>query len=323
MSRQAWADAIAVTLDADGLPARASIAAHVRAAAATQRFLLRSKIVRGLKESYRPFGLDDATLTQAIHRTLAALERIGDLTAFASDGGPGYVATPERLVDLGDGQLAVLGASDLAGQDPLVLTRTVASQDLADQDVPVLSLAEELGPAAWRTHLVAAGGGDAPKAGPQALFAHLAGLARVGDRLERTGAGILHVLSGTGPFFGDPRAPSGRWTALPAASEAVFCSVRRLDYGWREGLAATGAQGEVRVFDLEPDVWRWAVVGQTLAAGDPVAEWADGLFMARVRPPDDIRRLLDLAGAPDGSWRWRVGEPAARLALQRLGQAAY
>jgi hypothetical protein len=317
MSRQAWADAIEVVLDADGLPTRASIAAHLRAAAVTQRYLLRSQVIRGLKESYGPFGCEEASLRDVIVKTLEALERIGDLTAFASDAGPGYVATPERLVALGENSFALLGATAEGGDDPASLVRRRAGEDVHDAGAPIVSLAEEIGLADWRRHLVAAGGMDTPRSGPQALFTHLAGLASGAERLERTGREDLRVLGGRGSFFGDPETSTGRWTAWHG--QGAFCSVRSGPYAWQKGLTA-GSDHSVRTLDLDADVWRWALAGQTRAMDDPVAQWRAGRFQALTPPPAQIRRLMALAGIEDGAWGWRLDLEPAALALSLLGQ---
>lgn len=317
MSREAWAEAIEVVLDADGLPTRASIAAHLRAAAATQRYLLRSQVIRALKESYGPFDCEEASLRDAIVKSLEALERIGDLSAFDSDAGPGYVATPERLVALGENSFALLGATAEGGDDPNSLVRRRAGDRVHDSGAPIVSLAEEIGLAEWRRHLVEAGAMDVPRSGPQALFTHLAGLASGAERLERTGRDDLHVLGGRGAFFGDPETLTGRWTTWPG--EGALCSVRRGHFAWQKGLTAGAEQG-VRTLNLDADVWRWALAGQTRAIGDPVAQWREGRFQALTPPPAQIRRLMALAGLEDGAWAWRLDAEPAALAFSLLGQ---
>lgn len=318
MSRQAWADEIGAELDEADVPTLASIAAHIRAATASEGHLTSHRIVRGLKEAYSPFGGEDGLVHKAIHQVLDRLVGIGDLTRFSTSAGSAYVATPERLIDIGGDRLAVLGASAIPAEVGEGLVRKIAKTAAAS--APVLSLADEVGPAAWRLYLVGLGGTDAPQVGPSALFGALAGAAASGDRIEPFGADNLRVISGKGDFFGDGRALAleGRWKEW-GGGDAV-CGLRKRAYTWQPCVVTDTAHG-VRVGDVvDPDCWRWAVVGQLLSMLEPVARCVDGVFQGMTPPPRQIQRLLTLAGEPLGAWRWSVGSEAADLADRLLGQ---
>lgn len=321
MSRSAWAHEIGAEIDAAGMPTPASIASHIRAATAAEGNLSSHRIVRGLKEAYAPFGADDAGVHQAIHDVLDRLVEIGDLTRFSTGAGAAYVATPERLVDLGDG-LAVLGASDITIATGEGLVRRLSTAEAATKSsVPTVSLAEEVGPAAWRLHLVGLGGSDAAQAGPSALFGYLSGAAASGERIEQLGPDHLRVVSGKGDFFGNGRAPTleGRWKAW-SGGDAV-CGLRKRAYVWQPCVVTETAQGP-RVADVsDPDCWRWAVIGQSQARTDAVTKRADAVFQCLTPPPAQIRRMLTLAGEPAGAWRWTVGSTAADLTDSLLSKA--
>lgn len=320
MSRLAWAEAIGADLNDDGVPSRASIASHIRAALASEGHLSSHRIVRGLKEAYAPFGADDKQVHEAIHAVLDALVDIGDLTRFAASAGAAYVATPERLVALGGDSLAVLGASPLAISVGESLVRRLSKTENSTS-VPVLALVDEIGFADWRLHLVSAGGTDAPSADPSALFFYLAGLAASGERLERLGSADLRVIAGSGEFFGNGRAIAleGRWKEWRSGGSA--CALRKRAYGWQPCVVAETAQGP-RIYDVaDHDCWKWAVVGQIRSKGEAVAKRTGEVFQCLTPPPRQVRRLLTLVGEPDGPWRWRVASDATDLAERLLGQA--
>lgn len=324
MTSAAWAQAIGVTVGEDGLPAQGSVAGHVRAAAATESFLLRSRIIRALKESYGPFRCEPDALRDVIVATLDALVRIGDLTEFQTDGGPGFVATPERLVDLGDGDVALLGASAIQMEPSTDLVRRLPLEVVRAQTAaPLMGLADEIGLPGWRLHLMASGGLDAPGMGPATLFHHLAGLARSGERIERLGSSDVRVLSKRGDFFGRGQADhlEGRWAEWTGAD--AYCAVRSRPYGWQHCILTATPAGS-RVLDItDHDRWRWAAIGQTRALGDRVGDWTNGVYQALTPPPVQLQQLLALTGRPDGPWRWRVAEPSAQLAARLVGQPSY
>lgn len=321
MSRAAWAEEIGAELTEAGVPTPASIATHIRAATASEGHLTSHRIVRGLKESYAPFGAEDADIHAAIHAVLDLLVDIGDLTRFSTSAGAAYVATPERLVDLGGDEVAVLGASSLAvplGSKPIRKLPKTATQA---STAPILSLTEEIGLPAWRLHLVDQGGTDTPNGGPAALFVHLASLAVSGERLERVGTADLRVLTGSGDFFGNPRALNfeGRWKAW-AGGDPV-CGVRKRAFNWQNCVVAETSQGP-RILDVaDPDIWRWTVIGQLRSAGDPLAKRQGEVYQCLTPPPQQIRRLLTLSGEAAGPWRWSVEANAADLCDRLLGQA--
>jgi len=323
MTAAAWAQAIDADLDDAGVPTLATIVGHIRSAAAIESYLLRSRITRALKESYAPFQCDETQLRLAIHQACDFLVRIGDLTAFHSDGGLGYVATPERLVALDDSQVVVLGMA--VGSDAPtagLVRRLPMDAALAAITAPLISLAEEVGPPEWRLHIVDLGGLDDRAGGPGALFNRLCGLAVGGERLDRTEADSLRVLSKRGPYFGKVQAGAsdGRWAVLDR--EGVFCAQRRRPFGWQNCVVSASPRGITAVDVISLDRWRWAVAGQTLLAGDPIFESDEGHLQAFTPPPFQLRRLFDLAGDNIGSWKWTVSKAAVDLALQMLGRSS-
>jgi hypothetical protein len=317
MTRAAWAEAIGVELDDAGLPTIKTVVSHIRSAAAVEPYLLRSRITRALKESYSPFGSEDGELGSRIHQACDVLVRLGDLTAFQSDGGPGYVATPERLVELDGDRVVVLGISAGSATPTTGLVRRLP-RDTALETIsaPLISLADELGPPDWRLHILALGGMDERMGGPRALFTRLAGAASSGERLDRAEPAALRVLSKRGSYFGKAHivAGDGRWTGL--AGEGVFCASRRKTHSWQNCVISATAQG-VRAIDVTNlDRWRWAVVGQTKLAGDPILDWHDGQLQCFTPPPFQLQRLLDLSGDNVGPWKWTVSQTAADTAEQ-------
>lgn len=320
MTASAWAQAIEVDLDEAGVPTLATIVGHIRSAAATESYLLRSRVTRALKESYAPFQCDEAQLRTAIHQACDFLVRIGDLTVFQSDGGPGYVATPERLVGFDDNEVAILGVTAESAASTVGLVRRLPMETaLATVSAPLISLTEEIGPPDWRLHIIQLGGQDDRAGGPGALFTRLSGLASGGERLDRIEPETLRVLSKRGKYFGGVQAAGadGRWTA--AVGEGVFCARRRRTYGWQNCVVSLGQHGATAVDVTDLDRWRWAVVGQTLLAGDPIFEWNEGQLQCFTPPPFQLQRLFDLAGDNIGPWKWTVGKASVDVALHMLG----
>lgn len=322
MTNMAWAQAIGAELDEAGTPTQTTIVSHIRSAAATESYLLRSRIVRALKESYAPFRADEVVLRTAIHQACDFLVRTGDLTAFQSDGGPGYVATPERLVTLGENEIAILGMAVGSAAPSNGLVRRLPQAAALDMtSAPLISLMEEIGPPDWRLHSLAMGGIDNRSEGPGAVFTRLSGLAAGGERLERAGPEALRVLSKRGAYFGKPQATGldGRWTGV--GGEGFFCAMRRRPYGWQNCVVSVTAQGITATDVIDPDRWRWAVAGQTILAGDPIFVWDDGQLQCLTPPPFQFQRLFDLAGDNIGPWKWTIGKEAADLALTMLGHS--
>ena len=324
MSVAAWAAAIDVDLDEQGVPGRPCVARHIRQAVAASANLLRSQIMRGLREAYAPFAVDETVLRELLDGVLTDLVRLGELTEFQSQSGAGYVVTPERWIDLGDGNVVVLGASALEPATSADLVRRVSLEAAnAAGPAPRISLIDEMGPPAWRLHLVEQGGTDTLAAGPPGLFAHLGRLAAAGERLENLGPDAVRVVSGRGAYFGretGPR-PEGRWEALKG--KGIFCAARNVQYGWRPCLVVAADESVTAWETRDWDLWRWAVVGQTLATSDPVARWLEeeSEFVALTPPPFQLSRLLTLAGTSERPWRWRVSKSVAETAMRLLGAA--
>jgi hypothetical protein len=146
-------------------------------------------------------------------------------------------------------------------------------------------------------------------------------MAAVGERLENLALDAVRALSGRGTYFGQGTSsrPEGRWEAL--GRKGVFCAARHVQYGWRPCIVVVADEGVTAWETRDWDLWRWAVVGQTLGLSDPVARWLDeeGMFVSLTPPPFQISRLLDLAGTREGAWRWRVSKSVAADALRLLG----
>jgi len=126
------------------------------------------------------------------------------------------------------------------------------------------------------------------------------------------------VLSGRGHFFGNPeRVPSGRWQrstdngCFPAVIKSGF-SPRYVILHIRDG-AATVWQPPSR------DLWRWFVIGATLAAGDPVLSYdsAARRLDFLTPPPRQVERGALLAGTQMGPWSWKI-EPQVYAIVKTL-----
>ena len=323
MSRDVWAEAIDASLDDAGLPTIASVGRHIRAATLAAGVLRRGQITRGLGEAYAPFGIDEGDLRALVDRVVGELELIGDLTELKTASGAAYIPTPARLVDFGDGRGAVLGG--YAPEDDAIssLARQLPAGDWPPEtDLPRVGLSDEIGVADWRPYLVEAGGVDAPLDTPESLFSHLARLSAGGDRLETLTPDKVRVLAGRQSFFGRVEAPQleGRWQAIK--SDGVFCAARQVGHGWRACVAQI-IDGAVTIFETQDwDLWRWAIIGQTLADGDEVCRFEDQMseFTMQTPPPRQVRRLMDLASEALGAWRWRTSPVVANQARALLGQ---
>jgi hypothetical protein len=182
----AWSEVIGHQADESGAPAIATIVAHIRAAVAEAGFVSRGRITSGIKEAYRPLGLDETILRD---QTDAALDRMllsGDLEEYSTSAGRGYAATPPRMIDWGAAELSLLGASDLGSG---AVRRFPA--DAPPRDLVRIALGEEIGRPEWRNALVELGAADAPGGDARALFAFAQALASSGERYSLDEGRIL------------------------------------------------------------------------------------------------------------------------------------
>lgn len=308
MSAADWAETIGASLDDSGSPTPADIASHIRSAVRAAGSLRRGQITRGLNESYAPFEIEDGALRASLDRVLQELVLIGDLTELQTASGAAYILTPPRLVVIDNDRATVLGASNLEPGEAHTARQLVASDWPSPESMLRVDVRTELGIADWRLHLVENGGVDAPLGTAETLFSHVARLSTGGDRLETLTADQVRVLSGRQGYFGryDGPQPDGRWQ--PAAGDGTFCAVRHAGHRWRPCVLSI-ADGRATVWEPEGwELWQWAIVGQTIAAGDPVCRYDEETleFSALVPLPRQVRRLLTLGGEPTGSWRWRA-----------------
>lgn len=325
MSATNWAEAIGATLNDSGSPTRADIASHIRSAVRAAGSLRRGQITRGMNESYAPFEIEDGVLRTSLDRVLQELVLIGDLTELKTASGAAYILTPPRLVVIDDDRAIVLGASNLEPGGAYTARQLVSSDWPSPESMPRIDVRAEFGIADWRLHLVEVGGVDAPLGTAETLFSHAVRLSTGGDRLETLTADKLRVLTGRQAYFGryDGPQPDGRWQQ--AAGDGAFCAVRHAGHGWRPCVLSIH-DGRAAVWEPEGwELWQWAIVGQTIAVGDPVCRYDEESleFSALVPLPRQVRRLLTLAGEPTGSWRWRTPRAVGAAALALLTGKAY
>lgn len=325
MSAAEWADAIGVTLDEAGAPLQSDIATQIRSAILATGTLRRGQITRGLNEAYAPFNLTESVIRSSIDQVLDDLVLIGDLTELKTASGAAFILTPPRLVVIDEERAALLGASAHEGGGGSI-ARQLAPDDWPSGEATLRTyLRDELGLPDWRVGLVKAGGLDAPLGTAETLFAHLVRLSAGGERLEILTPDKVRVLAGSQSYFGRYDAPQleGRWHA--ATADGDFCAARHVGHGWRQCMLSVRA-GRASIWEGDdPDLWRWAVVGQTLASGaslyryDPEA----GEFAMHVPPPRQVRRLLALGAMSVGPWRWRAGQSVVTAAGELLAGGAY
>ena len=325
MSASDWAEAIGATLDDSGSPTRADIASHIRSAVRAAGSLRRGQITRGMNESYAPFEIEDGALRASLDRVLQELVLIGDLTELKTASGAAYILTSPRLVVMDDDRATVLGASNLEPGGARIARQLVASDWPSPESMLRVDVRAEFGIADWRLHLVEIGGVDAPLGTAETLFGHVVRLSMGGDRLETLTADKVRVLSGRQAYFGryDGPQPDGRWQL--AAGDGAFCAVRHAGHGWRPCVLSIQG-GRATVWEPEGwELWQWAIVGQTMAGGDPVCRYDEesSEFSALVPLPRQVRRLLTIAGEPTGSWRWRVPKAVGAAAEAFLTGSAY
>jgi hypothetical protein len=311
----AWSEAIGHQADETEAPTIATIVAHIRAAVAEAGFVSRGRITSGLKEAYRPLGLDESVLRE---QTDAALERMllsGDLEEYATRAGRGYAATPPRLIDWGGAELSLLGASDLGSG---TLRRFPA--DAPPGDLVRIALGDELGRPEWRNALVELGAADAPGGDARALFAFSQALASSGERYSLDEPEAVAVVSGRAEFFGRPDpSPSGRWRRVEA--DGFFPAAIRTGYTLKNVVLHVAGKEATLWQPPSRDIWRWIVVGQTLAQGDPVLRYdpASGVLDFLTPPPRQAERAALLTGAQQSPWSWTLGANAYAAVAALMG----
>lgn len=314
----AWEEAIGYEQGSDGQPLLATVLGHLRGAVIEAGFVGRGHITRGLKEAYRPLGTNETALSLKIDDAIRCLCLSGDVDEFSTSAGRGYAATPPRLVDWGHHQVAVLGATTVSLSHEIV--RRIPSTP--DKELIRIGLEDELGRSEWRSALVELGAVDAPGATPVALFDAAQTHATGGERYSLDEPQAVAVLSGRGEFFGQAEnAPVGRWKRIDG--DGCFPAVIRSGYSSRSVVLSI-AGGAARLWQPSTlDVWRWIVVGATLAAGDPVLRYDRNTekldFLTP--PPMQAERTVLLTGTQIGPWSWTIDAKACGVLARLMGSA--
>lgn len=305
----AWAQAIGFVADEDGAPSIQTVVGHIRAAVVEAGFVSRGRITLGLKEAYRPLALDETLFANRIEEALRLLQLSGDLDEYATAAGRAYTPTLPRRVDWGGAEVATLGAVGERGASAVV--RRSARDTVLGDAVADVNLRAELGRPEWRNALVELGGADAPDESPAALFRLAQALATSGERYALDEPNVVAVLSGRGPFFGKAEpSPSGRWQRV--RDNGCFAAVIKSGYTTRPAVLNIDSGNATIWFPPNRDVWRWIVVGQTLAEHDPVLRYdtATGVLDFLTEPPRQAERSALLTGLQTSAWSWRVDAQA-------------
>jgi hypothetical protein len=312
-----WAQAIAFERDVDGQLRLPSVLNHIRSAVVEAGFISRGRITRGLKEAYGPFDVEETALTAKIDEAIELLRLSGDLDEFNTSAGRGYAATPPRRVDWGDSQVAVLGATAIASS-PVIVRRLAASE--TDDTMMNVRLDDELGRPDWRSALVELRAADTPGGNAADLFNASRTLAASGDRYSLDEPQRVAVVSGRGEFFGRAEnAPSGRWKRV----DQDGCFPAAIRSGFITRYVVLSISGDSATLWQPPtfDLWRWIVVGATLAAGDPVLRYdrTTHALDFLTPPPRQAERVVLLTGDRTGPWSWMIDDKAYGSLVRLIG----
>lgn len=315
-----WAEAIAFERDADGKPRPASVVHHIRGAVLEAGLVSRGRLTRGLKEAYAPFELEDPIVADKIEEALTLLCLSGDIDEFSTSAGRVYAPTPPRRVDWGGSEVAVLGAT-ANGSSPSIVRRVTTAD--TDEGLININLDDELGRPDWRSMLVELGSADAPESNATALFELARVLATSGERYSLDEPQRVAVLSGRGTFFGKAEETlSGRWKRI----DGDGCFPAAIRSGFTTRFAVLNVSGQEATLWQPPslDVWRWVVVGATLAQGDPVFRYNTMTCVLDflTPPPRQAERLALLTGWQTGPWSWQIDDSASRALDRVYGDAA-
>jgi hypothetical protein len=303
-----WADVVGHVDDNGALPLD-TIVRHIRTAIIETGFVTRTRITSGLREAYRPFDIDTQALRDRVEEALRLLLATGDIDEFATAAGRAYTITPPRRVGWGGAQVAILGGVALDAESGIV--RRLPPDRASSLPAVEISLADELGRPDWRAALVRLGGADAVNGDPATLFAYASSLAAGGERFALEPIETIAVLTGRGDFFGRPEpTPSGRWARVNG--EGVFPAVVRTGYQARNVLLSI-SDGQATLWQPpNRDIWRWIVIGATLAQGDAVVRYDAAVSHCTflTPPPRQLDRAVRLTGTQKGPWTWQVDPEA-------------
>jgi hypothetical protein len=310
----AWAHAIAFKADDEGGPTLETVVTHIRDAIFEAGFVSRGRITSGLREAYRPLGLNETLLRERIEAALDLLLLSGDLDEHTTGSGRGYVGTPPRLIHWNGETTTLLGA---VGSGAGIVRHLQADTQASGTAVPI-PLLEELGRPEWRNALVELGGADAPDGDARSLFGFSQALAASGERYSLDEPNAVAVVSGRGEFFGrgDP-SPSGRWRRVE--TDGFFPAAIRTGYTIKNVVLRVAGKDTSLWQPPSRDVWRWIVVGQTLAQGDQVLRYdiASSTLDFLTPPPRQAERAALIAGVQQGAWSWKV-DPGAYTVISRI-----
>lgn len=316
-SEESWTEAIEAELDDNGQLTLGTVIEHIRGAVIEAGFVSQGRITRGLKEAYQPLGIDEDALGKSIKSAIRILLLSGDLDEFATNAGRGYAPTPPRRVVWNGGHSSLLGRS-LRGS-PRSFVRRIASDEASD-DAVTISLSEELGRPEWRSALVDLHAADVLNDDVSALFDVAASLATSGECYSLDEPDAVAVLSGQGKFFGQPEpTPSGRWQRQ--AGDGCFPAVIKTGYSSRNVVLSVEGGLATLWQPASLDLWRWVVVGATIARGDPVINYnANSQRLDFLTPPpQQLERTALLTGSQIGPWSWTVDAQAHEIIVAILG----
>lgn len=314
-----WAEAIDAERDVDGQPLLGTVLAHIRGAVIEAGYVSRGRITSGLKEAYRPLGIDEKKLRDIVDEALRVLLLSGDFDEFTTGAGRGYAATSPRCVAWGGNSVALLGGT--FGGDATGLVRHVSSDEV-DANTITIPLTIELGRPEWRSALVDLNAADVLDDGVGALFGLASTLAASGERYSLDEPLAVAVLSGRDKFFGRPEsAPSGRWQRVVV--DGCFPAVIKSGFISRY-VVLNVADGEATLWQpASRDLWRWIVVGATVAVGDPVISY--DLTTQRLDfltpPPRQIERAVLLTSTRIGPWSWKVDAQVHKVITELMTAA--
>lgn len=311
----AWSEAIGYATDDAGLPTLTVVVEHIRSAIFEAGYVSRGRITSGLKEAYRPFELEELTIRDVMDTAINLLLESGDIEEYSTNAGRGYAGTPPRIVDWSGRHVTFLGSSALGAGVVRQFPRDTQFGDGAK-----ITLDNELGRPEWRNALVELGGADIPDGDPRALFALSQALAGSGERYSLDEPNAVAVISGRSEFFGRSEpVPSGRWSRVEA--EGTYPAAIKAGYS-KKNVVLHVAGSQTTVWQPPSrDIWRWIVVGHTLAQGDPVMRYdeANEVLDFLTPPPRQVERAALITGKQLKPWSWQLDRPAAQTISALMG----
>ncbi|MBN9557328.1 MAG: hypothetical protein J0I26_07350 [Alphaproteobacteria bacterium] len=311
-----WAVAIHLQRDQEGVPLLGSVVAHIRNAVIEGGFVTKGRITSGLKEAYRPLGIDESVLRALIKDALRLLVLAGDVDELTTGAGRGYAATPPRRIHWGGGRDALLGGISLTSSK---VVRHVEGTEGAAESSVMTTLRDELGRPAWRDILVGLGGADLPDGNASTLTDFARTLTLIGSRYSLDEPENVAVLSGRSEFFGSAESLNGRWQRV--GGDGFYPAIVRSGYTDQSILLSIRGREATLWQPPSRDVWNWCVVGYTLAAGEPVMRYdrAQAKLDFLTPPPIQAERAALLTGEKLSAWSWHLDEYAFQVIAALMG----